>query len=171
LQNPKHINLPAGWCANELETGGVELYVDNSRRPYFVGVISPLVAFAAWNTYERWNSLPRNEAHVRFVAVALIILFAIWCAFAKETWHVDRNSIEHRVGVKAWAYRQHFKDGAMEIVLNHWTRYGAPCFRMYVVVEGQRHFLIERDQATLEQLAAFISSYTTWPIKEPVDRT
>jgi len=62
-----------------------ELYVDNSRRPYFVGVISPLVAFAAWNTYERWNSLPRNEAQVRFVAVALIILFAIWCAFAKET--------------------------------------------------------------------------------------
>jgi hypothetical protein len=82
-----------------------ELYVDSSRRRYFVGVISRLVAFAAWNTYERWNSLPRNEAQVRFVAVALIILFAIWCAFAKETWHVDRNSIEHRVGVKAWAYR------------------------------------------------------------------
>lgn len=84
---------------------------------------------------------------------------------------MDRNSIEQRVGVKAWAYRQHFKDGALEIVLNHWTRYGVPCFRMYVVVEGQRRFLIERDQATLEQLAAFISSYTTWPIKEPVGRT
>jgi hypothetical protein len=141
LQNPKHINLPAGWCANELETGGVELYVDNSRRPYFVGVIFPLVAFAAWNTYERWNSLPRNEAQVRFVAVALIILFAIWCAFAKETWHVDRNSIEHRVGVKAWAYRQHFKDGALEICAQSLDKIWRPMFSNVCRRRGPTSFL------------------------------
>jgi hypothetical protein len=84
-----------------------------------------------------------------------------WTATALNTgWESKRGLIANTSRTARWKF-----------VLNHWTKFGAPCFRMYVVVEGQRHFLIERDQATLEQLAAFISSYTTWPIKEPVDRT
>jgi hypothetical protein len=45
---------------------------------------------------------------------------------------------------------------------------GRPYYRLYAIVSGRPHFLMERDEEALRQLAAFISFHTGWPVRFPL---
>jgi hypothetical protein len=45
------------------------------------------------------------------------------------------------------------------------TRFSTPYYRLYLVVDRESHFLMERSATELQQLAAFISFHTGWRVQ------
>jgi len=54
------------------------------------------------------------------------------------------------------------QDADLEIVLRFSTKFNVPYYRLYAVVNGKSHFLIDRGEKEIQQLARFISLHTGW---------
>jgi hypothetical protein len=106
-----------------------------------------------------WSAVPWVGATVFFG------LFGLWCAFGEEVWHVETNCLVHRVGVGRWGFSRRYHDADLQIMLRYSTRFSPPYYRLYVVVDRESHFLMERFAAELQQLSAFISFHTGWQIR------
>jgi hypothetical protein len=96
--------------------------------------------------------------------IVFFSLLALWYAFGDERWHVERNCLVHRTGIGRWRYSRRFQDADLQIVARHNTDFNVPYYGLYAIANGRRHFLIERSEDELQQLAKFISSHAGWPI-------
>lgn len=156
-------NLPSGWVASE--TGaGVDLCVASSRRKYLVAAVIAMAVAAGWKASVEWSTSSRGDVVPWLLITMLLMLFAGWCALGTEVWRLQKNSLAHRVGVRGWGYSQRYQDADLQIVLHYTAQFSIPCFRLYAVVDGKRHFLIERGKEELQQLASFIAFHTGWSI-------
>jgi hypothetical protein len=157
---------PSGWHASRAALGGVDLRLEaRGRRPLAV-VVAVLAVIAAWRTFVNWQIAPAGSA-APWLAVTLALgLFATWCAFADEVWHIERNHLVHRVGIGSWAHSRHYRDAVLEIQLRFTKNFGTPYYRLHALENGESHFLINRREQELFQLANFISFHTGWPIRE-----
>jgi hypothetical protein len=157
--------LPAGWSATEDGRGSVDLQVVSSGRRYVAIGAGIVAAFFGWQTVAQWGALS-GSAIAPWVGLTLLpALLAIWCAVGTEVWHLERDSLGHRVGVGARAFGQSYRHAELEIVRRITTNWSRPYYRLYAVVDGRSHFLIDRNLEDLQQLAAFISFYTGWRIR------
>jgi hypothetical protein len=81
-----------------------------------------------------------------------------------EAWHLERDLVSHRVGLGRSDVGRSYQHAELEIVRRVITNFSKPYYRLYAVVGGQSHFLIERNPTDLQSLAAFSSFHTGWPI-------
>lgn len=158
-------NLPAGWRATGTPEGGVDLRVSPNGRGYVVaaGAITIAIAWIGLTlralTTDR--ALPLGVSATVGVGLSVLLaLFALWCAFGDEVWHVEQNCIEHRVGVGTWQRVRRYRDADLEIVSRFMSGRGSyharPIYRLYVVSGGVQHFL----------LAGFLAGHTGWRVRE-----
>jgi hypothetical protein len=157
------LDLPPGWRSDAV-AGGVDLRVVASGRKYIAAGAGTLAAMAVSRAMVQWNS-----AAVRPWLTLGVILgaVALWCAVADEVWHLERNCLVHRTGVKRWGYSRRYQDASLEIRQRFSTKFSVPYYRLYAVLNGNSSFLMERSEQELLQLAKFISYYTGWPVRTP----
>jgi hypothetical protein len=77
-------------------------------------------------------------------------------------WHLKRNCLVHRVGIGRSDYSRRYQDADLEIVLRFSTKFNVPYYRLYSVVNGKSHFLTDRGEKEMQDVARFISSQTGW---------
>lgn len=127
--------------------------------------IAVLAVLAGWRTFANWR-IATGASIAPWMGITLALsLFAVWCAFADELWHIERNHLEHRVGIGLWSYSRNYRDADLQIMLRFSTNWGRPYYRLYAIENGKSHFLIERGEEELRQLTTFISFHTGWPIR------
>lgn len=162
-------SLPRGWQAAAHALGGVDLYVPDRRhiRRYIAACSLILAAIAGWQAFVSLPTTLRTSAPVWLATALLLILFALWCAFADERWQVAKNYLGHRLSIGGYVHTSHYRDAELEMVCRRDSR-GKPYYRLYAMANGKPHFLIERDEEALGQLAAFISFHTGWPVRPTV---
>lgn len=157
------LDLPPGWRSDAL-AGGVDLRVVASRRKYVVAGAGILAALAASRAWVHWNSAAVTPWLILSVLLGAL---ALWCAVGDEVWHIERNCLVHRTGVKGWGYSRVYQDASLDIKLRFSTKWSLPYYRLYAVSNGNSSFLIERDEPELLQLAKYISYHTGWPVRTP----
>jgi hypothetical protein len=145
--------------------GGIDLRVAQRRRRWLVaGTIA--VAFA-WSVrilqgVAGGRPFPLGTSPLVAAGIALLLSgFAVWCAYGTESWHVAPNRLEHRVGIGRWGRVRRYHDATLEIA-GHTDQYGRPYYRLYVVADDGRHFLVERRLAELNALADLMAVQTGW---------
>jgi hypothetical protein len=157
-------NLPSGWYANEIAGCGVDLRVSAPLRSRAASVVAIPAILAGCKTLVQWNALS-TEAITPWVGLTLFLSgLALWIALGDEVWHLEENCLVHRVGIGRWYYSRRYQDADLQIVLR-FNRWGKPNCRLYSMVDGKRHFLIERDEQDLLKLASFISLHTCWRLR------
>ena len=160
-------SLPSGWQASQPALGGVDLRLQPHGRSGLIVGLAVLAVITGGRTFVNWQTtLGGSVAPWLGITVALALL-AMWCAFADEVWHIERNHLVHRVGIGLWAHSRHYRDAALQIQLRFSTNFSVPYYRLHAIENGESHFLLERgkqgEQEVL-QLATFISFHTGWPI-------
>jgi hypothetical protein len=158
-------SLPPDWQVNEAPGGGADVGVIASRRTYLVAGAAVLAALSCWKVVVHWAGPSASSAAPWLGATLSLGLFGLWCAFGDEVWHVEANCLVHRVGVGRLGFSRRYHDAALQIILRYTTSFSRPYYRLYVVADGESHFLIERSATELQQLAAFISFHTGRPIR------
>jgi len=157
-------NLPSGWYANEIGGCGVDLRVSAPLRSRAAAVIAILAILAGGQALARWNALS-TEAITPWVGLTLFLSgLALWTALGDEVWHLERNCLVHRVGIGRWYYSRRYQNADLEIILRL-NKWGKPYYRLYSIVDGKRHFLMERNEQDLLKLASFISLHTRWRLR------
>jgi|SRR5215471_98570 len=159
-------SLPAGWQANPATTGGVDLRVKATGRRNLAVGIAVLAILAGWRTFANWQ-IAAGASVAPWVGITLSLSFlAAWCAFADERWHLERNHFEHRVGIGVWTHSRSYRDAELQIIVRFANlARSRPYYRLYAIENGKSHFLLERGEQELLQLATFISFHTGWPMR------
>lgn len=157
-------NLPSGWQANQATRGGVDLRAKARGRRHLAVGVALLAVIAGWRTVANWQIATGASIAPWLAITSALSLFALWCTFGDEVWHIEQNHIVHRVGIGPWAHSRHYRDAEMQIMLRFSTKFNVPYCRLYAIENGQRHFLLERGEQELSQLVTFISFHTGWPI-------
>ena len=159
-------DLPSGWQASPATMGGVDLRVKASGRRNLAVGMAVLAILAGWRTLANWQ-IGAGASLAPWVVITLALsCFALWCAFADERWHLERNHIEHRLGMGAWAHSRSYRDAELQIIVRFANlARSRPYYRLYVNENGTSHFLLERGEQELRQLATFISFHTGWPMR------
>jgi hypothetical protein len=145
----------------------VDLSVQSTGRGYLVMGASALAILVGWKTLVLWNSPSRNNLALWLGLTASLTLLALWCAFADEVWHLETNCLVHRVGFRKWGFTWRYQNAELEIVVR-FTKFSRRYYRLYAIVNGKSHFLIERGEKELQQLADFISFHTAWRIRSQI---
>jgi hypothetical protein len=96
------------------------------------------------------------------VVTAIVTALALWCALGDEVWHLERNCLVHRTGIRKWSFSRRYQNADLEIVQRFSTKWGLPYYRLYAVVNGKSSLLVERGEQELLQLTKYISQYTGW---------
>jgi hypothetical protein len=157
-------NLSSGWYATEIAGHGVDLRVSAPLRGRAAAVIAILAILAGGKTLVQWN-VRQTEPVTPWVGLTLFLSgLALWIAFGDEVWHLEGNCLVHRVGIGRWCYSRRFQDADLEIIVR-FNKWGRPYYRLYAIVIGKQHFLLERGEQELLMLARFISSYTGWRLR------
>ena len=154
------LDLPPGWRSDAV-AGGVDLRVVSPGRKYIVAAGGILGVLAGLRAISHWNS---TSATLWSLVAAILIAVALWCALGDEVWHLERNCLVHRTGIRRWGFSRRFQDANLEVV-QRFTKWGLPYYRLYTVVNGKSSFLVERGEQELLQLAEFISQYTGWQVR------
>ncbi len=161
-------NPPAGFQATDTPAGGVDLRIAGKGRGCLVvgGFALALVwSGAVIRDLASNQALPLGTSPATATALGLLpILFSLWCAFADEVWHVEQNSMEHRVGIGTLCYRRSYHDAQLELS-TFTNRYGHRFYRLHAVTARARHFLMERNEETqVRDFAEFIAAYAGWQV-------
>jgi hypothetical protein len=157
-------NLPACWYATEIASRSVDLRVSAPLRIRAAVVIAILAIVAGLKTLVQWSAVSA-EPVTPWVGLTLFLsLLALWIAFGDEVWHLEQNCLAHRVGIGRWCHSRRFQDADLEIIVR-FNKWGKPYYRLYAIVSGKQHFLLERDEQDLLMLARFISFYTGWLLR------
>jgi hypothetical protein len=157
--------LPPDWCVTEAAGGGADLRVNASRSAYLIVFVSILAVLAAWETATVWHVLPKQNIAPWSAITLFLCALTLWIGFAGEVWHLEKNCVLHRVGIGAFCYSSRYQDAELSIALAFTTKFGIPCYRLYAVMNGKPRFLMERSAQDLQNLAAFISLRTGWPVR------
>jgi len=129
------------------------------------GSVVFVAAIAGWRTLVNWQIAPGGSVSPWLGITLVLSLLAAWCTFADELWHIERNQLVHQVGVGPWAHLRHYRDANLQIMLRFSTNFNVPYYRLYAIENGKSHFLLERGEQELRQLATFISFHTGWPVQ------
>ena len=156
--------LPSGWQADQSNLGGVDLRLKAQMRRHLAVGVGVLAVIAAWRTFATWPITPGASVAAGLGITLALSLLAAWCAFAYELWHLEPNHLAHRVGVGSWTHSRDYRDADLQIMLRFSTNWSVPCYRLYAIENGEPHFLLERGEHELRQLASFISFQTGWRI-------
>ena len=156
--------LPAGWYATENADHGVDLRVSAPLRNRAAVVIAILAIVTGWKTLVRWSAVSAQPVTPWVGLTLFLSLLALWIAFGDEAWHLEPNCIVHRVGIGRWCYTGRFQDADLEIIVR-FNKWGKPYYRLYAIVNGKQHFLLERAEQELLMLARFISFHTGWLLR------
>jgi hypothetical protein len=156
-------DLPSGWRSDAV-AGGVDLRVVSSGRKYIVAVAGILGILAGLRAIVQWNSAAVKPWLILALPLSAV---ALWCAVGDEVWHLERNCLEHRTGVRRWGFSRRYQNASLDIIQRFSTKWGIPYYRLYAVVNGKSSFLIERSEQELLQLAKFIAQHTGWQIRIP----
>jgi hypothetical protein len=157
-------SLPSGWRASNSALGGVDLRLEARGRKPLAVVVAFLAVIAGWRTLVNGQIAPGGSVAPWLVITLALGSLAVWCAFADEVWHIERNHMVHRVGIGAWAHSRHYRDADLQIQLRFSKNFGVPYYRLYAIENGVFHFLLDRGEQESLQLATFISFHTGWPI-------
>jgi hypothetical protein len=155
MTRSESLKLPPTWQFEET-AGGVDLRVSSSGRGYVIAAFGILAILSSARTIIDWN---RGWLLLTFCLAFL----ALWCAFADEVWRLETNCVMHRIGIGSWCHCVRYQNADLEIRLR-FNKWGRAYYRLYAVEDGNVHFLIERGEQDLMQLAEFISYHTGWPI-------
>lgn len=159
------VNAGAGWLVTRTPDGGLDLRVSQRRRSWLV--VGTTIVALAWilgtlQAAMTARPFPLGTSGPVAAGIGLVLSgFALWCAFGTESWHVAPNRLEHRVGIGRWGRVRRYHDAALEIA-GHTDQYGRPYYRLYVVADDGRHFLVERRLVELNALADLIAAQTGW---------
>jgi len=126
-------SLPSGWQSNENALGGVDLRVAdprNLRRQFGAGV-AILAVIAGWRTFVNWQMGLNESALVCLGITMLLSLFAVWCGFADDRWHIEKNGLEHHISIGRFVYASRYRDAELEIVLRFFN--SRPNYRLYAI--------------------------------------
>ena len=157
------MRAPVGWKATLSPTGGTDLRVSSPKKRSFV--LTLWIAAIVWSALV---FLPIFFSALGIVFAVALLALAAWCTFGDESWHLDENLLEHRVGIGQWCHRRKYIDAELQIVERFSIKtLRLPFYRLYAVCDGTRHFLIERNEPELEALQAFIADLTGWRAIEP----
>ena len=156
-------DLPPGWCSGVV-AGGVDLRVVSSGRKYIVAAAGILGVLAGLRAIVNWNSAAVGPWLILTVILSAV---ALWCALGDEVWHLERNCLVHRTGVRRWGFSRRYQNANLDIIQRFSTKWGVAYYRLYAVVNGKSSFLVERSEQELLQLAKFISHHTGWQIRTP----
>jgi hypothetical protein len=163
MRESGQLDLPPGWRSDAV-AGGVELRVVASRHKYVVAGAGILAALAVSRAMVQWKTAAATPWLILSVILGSV---ALWCAVGDEVWHLERNCLVHRTGVKRWGYSRRYQDASLDIRLDFSTTWNVPYYRLYAVVNGNSSFLMERSEQELLLLAKFISYHTSWPVRIP----
>ena len=156
-------SLP-GWEVAQ-SGSGADLRVPRSGRKYPVTAAAAVAVFATYKSVAGWPSLTSTG---RVVWLGFSILFAslaLWTTLADEFWHLESNCLIHRVGIGRCAFVHSYQNAELEIRLRFGAKFGTPYYRLYAIVDGNPHFLFERNEKELQRLADFISTHTGWRLR------
>jgi hypothetical protein len=128
-------------------------------------VVAIFATLSGTRTILDWNRGSSTSAIPWVLLTSCLALLALWCAVGDEVWRLERNCVTHRTGIGAWGYTKRYRNADLEIRLGFSTKFGHPYYRLYAVENGQAHFLIERGEKELMQLAELISFHTGWQIR------
>jgi hypothetical protein len=158
-------SLPFGWHATQAAPG-VDLRLQPRGRKGLAVGLAVLTVVAGWRTFVNWQIAAGESVAPWVVITSALSLLAIWCAFADEVWHIERNYLVHRVGIRLWTYSRNYRDADLQITVRFVPKARSlPYYRLYAIENGESHFLLERGEQELRQLATFISFHTGWPIR------
>jgi len=162
--------LPREWEVLPQAGGGVELRIRQDGRHGLIVVTSGLAAtwlgVVAGDT-ARGHALPLGMAPaLAWAFAAALVGFAAWCAFARESWHVDRDRLEHRVGLGAWSRTRVFAPGEL-VIQSSTDNHGWPYHRLFLIdAAGRRQWVLDRNREQLVAIASFLHAHTGWPVGE-----
>jgi len=156
-------DLPSGWRSDAV-AGGVDLRVVSSGRKYIVAVAGILGILAGLRAIVQWKSAAVKPW---LILTVILIAVALWCAVGDEVWHLERNCLVHRTGVRIWGFSRRYQNASLDIIQRFSTKWGIPYYRLYAVVNENSFFLVERSEQDVLQLAKFISHHTGWQIRIP----
>jgi hypothetical protein len=157
-------SLPSGWYASQA-LSGVDLRLQARGRKGLAVGVAVFALVAGWRTFVNWQVAAGGSVAPWVVITSALALFAIWCAFADELWHIERNHLVHRVGIGLWTYSHNYRDAELQIIVRFARRGSLPYYRLYAIENGKSRFLLERGEQELGQLATFISFHTGWPVR------
>ena len=156
--------VPSGWRSEET-AGGADLRVASPRRRYISVVVGIFATLSGTRAILDWNRGSSTSAIPWVALTSCLALLVLWCAVGDEVWRLERNCVTHWTGIGPWGYSKGYRNADLEIRLGFGTKFGRPYYRLYGVENGQAHFLIERGEKELMQLAKFISFHTGWQIR------
>ena len=154
------IDLPGDWMVTSAGAG-VDLRVRATGRIYLQLAAWILALWSGGWTAAHWRELSSGTAQVHLIMSVLLILFAAWCSFADEFWHLEPNLVVHRVGW--WSHT--FSECELQICMRRSTKFLRPCYKLYAISNGSYRFLIERDLEDLTVLARFMAGQTGWYLR------
>lgn len=163
---------PAGWSATLSPGGGVDLRVSAAHRGavlFFLWALAlvwtaAVVFSAATHRPQPFHAPPALAA----LAAVFLVALAGWTTLGDEFWHLDRNVVEHRVGISPRMSVRRFSGGELQIVMGFTglNPTSVPYYRLYAVCGDGSHFLMERGEVELDGLQTFIAARTGWRIRE-----
>jgi hypothetical protein len=162
-------DLASRWEITPALEGGVNLRVSPRGRMFVVGGAAALaLGWIGRSAYalESGEPLPLQVSLSAAIGIGcfLMALF-MWIAFARDGWHIAPNCAEHRVGIGPWSHVRRFRDATLQVVcrFDKWSR---PYYRLYAVVDGEPHFLLERRLPELSAWADLVAAQTGWPRRD-----
>jgi len=157
-------DLPSDWTMTPAGAG-VDLRVRARGRIYLRLAAWILALWSAWWTGAHWRELSTSTVQIHVIVSTLLALFALWCSFADEYWHIERNLVVHRV---AW-WSNANRECELQICMRRIHRgpgSDRPYYRLYAISNGSYKFLIERNLDELTVLARFFAQQTGWNLRE-----
>jgi len=163
MTRSESLKLPPTWQFVKT-AGGVDLRVASSGRRYVIAAFGILAILSSARTIIDCNRGSSTSVIPWLLMTFCLAFLAVWCALADEVWRLERNCVMHRIGIGSWCHSVRYQNADLEIRLR-FNKWGHPYYRLYAVEDGNAHFLIERGEQDLMQLAEFISYHTGWPIR------
>jgi len=163
MTRSEFLKLPPTWEFEETARG-VDLRVASSGRRYVIAAFGTLAILSSARTIIDWNRGSSTSVIPWLLLTFCLAFLALWCALADEVWRLERNCVMHRTGIGSWCQSVRYQNADLEIRLR-FNKWGRPYYRLYALEGGNAHFLIERGEHDLMQLAEFISYHTGWSIR------
>jgi hypothetical protein len=154
--------LPLEWETSQTPDGATEMRIRRGGVGFAIGGALVAALAIVVRAIHLWP-LPESELNWSVGIGTAFVFVALWCAYAREYWRVGTGYLEHHLDFGAWKHCHRYENGALQIVTGT-TSQSRAFYRLYVVVEGKRHFIFERSIFDLNLIAAFIAEHTGFQI-------
>lgn len=162
--------LPPEWRATDLPDGSTLLRIAGVERRYPAWVFGTIAAVWTWLTLSHalgHRPMPLDaDPLIAGVLEVLLVALTVWCALADQSWTLAPDLLESRVGIGRTAHVRQFQHAQLRTVERTSRNWNVPYCRLYAVVDGRSHFLMDRRPDELRSLAYFIAQRTGWSLSD-----